>query len=116
MPETEGAVGLLAAERIRIAIDAKEMLIDRQMLSVTISCGLAQVKEGDSAVKLIDRADVALYRVKEAGRNRSFWHDGFVTHPIVDLDQPVEEEGEFSDICDALRQRLVDVSSNQPLT
>jgi diguanylate cyclase len=115
MPDTQGDDARLATERIRIAIETKEMMIDRKMLKVTVSCGLTQAQEGDIATKIIDRSDVALYRAKEAGRNRAYWHDGFVAHPIGEVDQLDDEDGDFNDICDALRQRLIDVSGNQPL-
>ncbi len=37
---------------------------------VTISIGVAQVRQGDDAGSLLQRADAALYRAKDAGRNR----------------------------------------------
>lgn len=39
---------------------------------VTVSAGLAQIKAGEDAQALINRADEALYRAKEAGRDRIF--------------------------------------------
>jgi diguanylate cyclase (GGDEF)-like protein len=38
---------------------------------VTVSCGAAQRRTGDDKEKLIARADRALYRAKEQGRNRA---------------------------------------------
>jgi diguanylate cyclase len=37
---------------------------------VTISIGVATVREGDTAQSLIGRADACLYAAKRAGRNR----------------------------------------------
>jgi len=37
---------------------------------VTVSVGVAQVRQGDDAERLLERADAALYRAKDAGRNR----------------------------------------------
>ena len=37
---------------------------------VTISCGLAAFRDGDSPEAVQERADAALYRAREAGRNR----------------------------------------------
>ncbi len=37
---------------------------------VTVSIGVAQVRMGDTAASLIDRADAALYAAKHAGRNQ----------------------------------------------
>ena len=38
--------------------------------TVTISVGVAQVRLGDDAERVLERADAALYRAKDAGRNR----------------------------------------------
>jgi diguanylate cyclase (GGDEF)-like protein len=40
------------------------------VLKVTVSIGLAQLAEGDSAQVLLQRADGALYQAKKGGRNR----------------------------------------------
>jgi diguanylate cyclase len=37
---------------------------------VTISIGVAEHRAGDTMATLIDRADAALYRAKELGRNQ----------------------------------------------
>jgi diguanylate cyclase len=37
---------------------------------VTASCGLAQLRDGDSNESWFERADKALYQAKQAGRNR----------------------------------------------
>lgn len=39
-------------------------------VSITISCGLTALIDGDEAEDAFDRADRAMYRAKEAGRNR----------------------------------------------
>ena len=110
LPDTMGDVANLAAERIRVAIETNEMLIDRQVLQITVSGGVAYAQQGDVASSLIERADVALYRAKEAGRNRTCWHDGFVAHPTVIPESSSVDEN-FSEICNALRQRLLEVST-----
>ena len=58
------------AERIRIAIAETEITIRGNSLPVTISCGVAQHIPGEELVTFIDRADKALYRAKQEGRNR----------------------------------------------
>lgn len=40
-------------------------------VNVTASCGVTEAREGDTAESLFDRADRALYRAKESGRDRS---------------------------------------------
>ena len=39
-------------------------------LTVTISAGVSEVRQNDGADDIVARADAALYRAKEAGRNR----------------------------------------------
>jgi diguanylate cyclase len=36
---------------------------------VTVSCGLTALREGDTADTVFDRADAALYKAKNSGRN-----------------------------------------------
>lgn len=62
----------VAAERIRAAVECAETEYEGALLKVTISCGVASYDpERDfSAKALIDRADRALYRSKQEGRNR----------------------------------------------
>ena len=40
-------------------------------IDVTLSAGVAQCKDAESTERMLERADEALYRVKESGRNRA---------------------------------------------
>jgi diguanylate cyclase len=40
-------------------------------VNVTASCGVTEIRDGDTPETLFDRADRALYRAKESGRDRS---------------------------------------------
>jgi len=40
------------------------------VLTVSISAGVAAMRPGDDASALIERADAALYKSKQAGRDR----------------------------------------------
>jgi diguanylate cyclase len=112
LPDTSGEVANHAAERVRVAIETNEMLIDRQTLKMTVSGGVTFAQQGDVLATLIERADVALYRAKESGRNCTFWHDGFLAHPTLEpATIPGEVDENFSEICNALRQRLLEVST-----
>jgi two-component system, cell cycle response regulator len=67
LPETAlgGALGL--AERLRHAVAGMET----SGIMVTLSLGVAQRQEGETSVdRLLGRADQALYRAKQNGRNR----------------------------------------------
>lgn len=54
------------AEQLRTLVDANELVPDH---TVTISLGVAELKKGESANDWLHRADEALYRAKDAGRN-----------------------------------------------
>jgi diguanylate cyclase (GGDEF)-like protein len=56
------------AERLRSVIEHGSA--DRDLPRVTVSMGLAQFRAGDTADKLLARADGALYVAKEGGRNK----------------------------------------------
>jgi diguanylate cyclase (GGDEF)-like protein len=70
----DGAVA--AAERIRRTVEATTFPGLQRGLQVTISLGAAEFGSDMEARILIERADTALYRSKDGGRNRSAWHDG----------------------------------------
>lgn len=59
------------AERVRKAIEAAEMKdSEGNVFSVTVSEGVSSYKPAEDERSLISRADDALYRAKENGRNR----------------------------------------------
>lgn len=73
MPETQIEGGRIAAERIRQSVESATFTDDsgQPMKTVTISCGVATLVDPAGGVEgLIKRADSALYRAKENGRNR----------------------------------------------
>ncbi|CAN0200170.1 unnamed protein product, partial [Phaeothamnion confervicola] len=71
LPETppEGAVDV--AERIRDSMAGKPLVFDGKQVASTISIGVASFPEdGQSMDAIVGRADRALYKAKNAGRNR----------------------------------------------
>lgn len=73
MPDTEGAVAEMVAERIRAQIASLPFAVgsDDQTIAITASVGVAAMLPGDDSVEaLMKRADVALYKAKNEGRNR----------------------------------------------
>ena len=60
------------AEQLRTLVDANELVPDQ---SVTISLGVAELKAGESPNDWLHRADEALYRAKDAGRNSTSLSD-----------------------------------------
>jgi diguanylate cyclase (GGDEF)-like protein len=77
MPETDAAQALYVAESIREAV--AQLLIPHEKSAaspvLTVSIGGATLPVGgeESSQALFDAADAALYRAKEAGRNRVNW-------------------------------------------
>jgi diguanylate cyclase (GGDEF)-like protein len=62
---------LEAAERVRTIISGAAIRVGEDDLAVTVSVGVAVSNRGDrNAETLVERADIALYAAKNAGRNR----------------------------------------------
>lgn len=57
------------AERIRLRISSEPIHTGECNLDITISQGLAVYREGEDSSMLLSRADKAMYRAKQAGRN-----------------------------------------------
>jgi len=72
LPKAEIAVEI--AERLRLSIERWRLIHQEKLwpLSVTISLGVAELNRDESLASLIDRADKALYRAKQGGRNAVF--------------------------------------------
>ncbi|MCB0874218.1 MAG: diguanylate cyclase, partial [Thermoleophilia bacterium] len=80
-----------AAERIRNEVAGSEMRVGDEMVSVTVSIGIASHRPGDAinGEAVLDRADRALYAAKRAGRNRSMaLVSGATPVPAADLLKP----------------------------
>ncbi len=60
------------AEQLRTLVDANELVPDH---AVTISLGVAELKSGEIPNDWLHRADEALYRAKDAGRNSTSLSD-----------------------------------------
>ncbi len=72
LPETDSAEARSAAERLRAAIAAELIRADSATVSITASVGVATCDPAAPALRpeqLIQAADAALYRAKQAGRD-----------------------------------------------
>lgn len=58
------------AEKLRAAVAAEPLFAPDDGKRLTLSAGVAESLPGDTADSAIGRADLALYRAKQAGRNR----------------------------------------------
>lgn len=78
----------MLSERMRTAIERQDFSFDGQTTGVTVSIGVTSPEDGDNAAALIHRADTALYRAKEAGRNCTFsWTDGTCVQVTLTVDR-----------------------------
>jgi len=71
LPETRLDEACQAAERLRRAVESMTIPGTQDKIRVTISMGVAELDlETRTLEALLKQADLALYRAKEAGRNR----------------------------------------------
>ncbi|HEV8694602.1 MAG TPA: GGDEF domain-containing protein, partial [Lysobacter sp.] len=72
LPDTSLQGAQQVAERLRASVERIDLSDIASDLHVTISLGLSMLRPQDAGLHdVIDRADAALYRAKEAGRNRA---------------------------------------------
>lgn len=62
--------GGMIAEKLRHAIEAVQFIWEGKHVPLTASFGVAEYQGEASLLEVIDKADKAMYRAKEAGRNR----------------------------------------------
>ena len=71
LPRTDVAGATKMAERVRTAVEGTPMHgANGTSFAVTASLGVAEYCAGDDEDLLVSRADAALYRAKDLGRNR----------------------------------------------
>jgi len=70
LPEVGGEGALVAAERIRSAMQAERFAAGDARFTVTVSGGVAALEAKWDLDRFLANADAALYKAKEGGRNR----------------------------------------------
>jgi len=70
LPETQKGDAWVLLDKVREAISKTAFRFNEKPLTITLSIGVSQFVEGDSAESVFARADKLLYQAKEAGRNR----------------------------------------------
>ena len=69
--ETSSEGALQIAERIRALVETPRLAATNELISVTVSLGVAESRSGDSRPEdVLARADRAMYDAKHAGRNK----------------------------------------------
>lgn len=70
LPRADAAKGREIAERIRETIASTPVKFNGEMIHVSVSVGVAELLESLELARLMEKADNALYRAKESGRNQ----------------------------------------------
>jgi diguanylate cyclase (GGDEF)-like protein len=70
LTDTPAASAFDAAERIRGEIARLTLTLEGHVETITVSIGIATFANNETVDQLVARADAALYRAKQAGRNR----------------------------------------------
>jgi diguanylate cyclase (GGDEF)-like protein len=71
MPHTRSEAARIAAERIRAAIHRSSFEMNGHRITASVSIGIASFPERfENAGDVLEKADVALYRSKQSGRDR----------------------------------------------
>ncbi|EJM88991.1 diguanylate cyclase (GGDEF) domain-containing protein [Pseudomonas sp. GM74] len=71
LKDTDGKTGLMIAEKIRQHVEQQLYAYNDKALQLTVSIGLTTLQPDDTLHSLLSRADHAMYRAKQTGRNRT---------------------------------------------
>ncbi|PIV74907.1 MAG: GGDEF domain-containing protein [Rhodocyclales bacterium CG17_big_fil_post_rev_8_21_14_2_50_68_7] len=70
IPDTAIEEAVEVMRRVQRELTKRFYLHDNQRLLITFSAGVARIEDGESRESAIRRADAAMYRAKQAGKNR----------------------------------------------
>ena len=71
LPDTSGPGAMVVAERLRQSVESTLVSFEKLQIAMSISIGVAEFSATFSnAEDMIAKADEALYKAKQAGRNR----------------------------------------------
>ncbi len=76
LPETSVEGGRILAEKLRVVLEHSHFTYEGNVLSLTITIGVAAFRRGMSLEDCLSRADAALYAGKQGGRNQVVVEDG----------------------------------------
>jgi len=113
MPETSPSKAAKAAEKLRVLIDGHYWDIGKESISVTVSIGIASIDSGNSH-DLIKKADEALYRAKEQGRNRVVCWEDTQTHETKKIQSKNYDELQIkvSSFAKQMRSQILELISS----
>jgi len=70
LPETNLAGAVEAAEKIRLRLVEIPLVVHDEEIRLSLSMGVAEAARDEAIAEVVHRADEALYRAKQEGRNR----------------------------------------------
>lgn len=105
LPDTDVSTAFLAAERCRHAISELEI----EGRAVTVSIGIAEFAPGRKAEELVAKAQIALFRAKESGGDRSWRADDRRRHGLNPIALSEELTQREWDILSHLANRRTEV-------
>jgi diguanylate cyclase len=70
LPDTAKDQAIRTLDRLRSIVSELDWTAISENFNLTMSAGICSVRQADSAEDILARADIALYRAKDVGRNR----------------------------------------------
>lgn len=70
LPHSSLHDGIKVAERLRCSVSGRNFLVDGKSLSISVSIGVAELRDHENFTRLIQEADEQLYRAKNSGRDQ----------------------------------------------
>ena len=70
MPQTSTSEAKIVAEKLRKKIEESPFNFKKEPVQITVSFGISEFAQGESADEVFSRADKALYEAKDKGRNQ----------------------------------------------
>ncbi|MGU3663676.1 diguanylate cyclase [Methylobacterium sp. A49B] len=74
LPDTDRAAARQMAETVRASVMGRELIkrsTGESLGKITVSLGVAVLRQGDTPASLVERADLCMFAAKRAGRNRA---------------------------------------------
>jgi diguanylate cyclase (GGDEF)-like protein/PAS domain S-box-containing protein len=90
LPETDSAGATVAAERLRIRFADRKFhpVPGEEPVSVTVSIGIAEYREGMDLSDLVRAADLAMYAAKNGGRDRVACYEHLLARSMTPAPPP----------------------------